>query len=337
MSRLAAGVASRGEIDAVMAELLSRGNAVDAVVAGVFAAAALDASVLLGPVQMLVGGAAAGLRQVDGRVRQAGAGTQRPRGVRLRDADAPALRVGVPLLPAALSSVSALAGTVSLSRTCAPAVELVKSMNKERAEVIRSIGRGGPSAFLADGIADELVVRAGRHAGGLLCREDFEALPQVENARTELLGGRQMARIKWRDDIAPIGARDGTHTEVLAACDDRGIFAIACYEVHTQGLAIEALGLVAPLVAEPVQRHVPWTPPGTPCPSAAPIALIEESGIVSWAAGVARSAAAEVELDQLVGQLETELAPLHLSSGGTGSRLVVGVTQTRTTGRAVRC
>ncbi len=337
MSRLAACVASRGEIDAVMAELLSRGNAVDAVVGGAFAAAALDASVLLGPVQMLVGGAAAGLRQVDGRVRQAGAGTQRPRGVRLRDENAPALRVGVPLLPAALSSMSALAGTLSLSRTCAPAVELVKIVNKERADVIRSLGRGGPNAFLADGIADELVARAGRLAGGLLCREDFDSLPQVEDARTELLGGRQIARIRWADDTMPIGARDGSHTEVLAACDDRGIFAIACYEVHTQGLAIDELGLVAPLVAEPVQRHVPWTPPGTPCPSAAPIALIEESGIVQWAAGVGRCAAGEVELDQLVTQLETELTPLQLASSSSNHRVVIGVTQTRTTGRAVRC
>ncbi len=337
MSRLAACVASRGEIDAVMAELLLRGNAIDAVVGGVFAAAALDASVLLGPVQMLVGGAAAGLRQVDGRVRQAGAGSTRPRGVRLRDENAPALRVGVPLLPAALSAALALGGTVSLTRVSARAIELVKSVNKERAEVIRSLGRGGPRAFLADGIADEMIASAGRLAGGLLCREDFEALPQVETARAELLGGRQMARVRWSDDAMPLGARDASHTEVLAACDDRGIFAIACYEVHPQGLSIEALGLVAPLVAQPLQRHVPWTPPGTPCPAAAPIALIEEGGIVRWAVGVGRSAAAEVELDQLMGQLETELAPSQLASSQSGQRVVVAVAQTRTNGRAVRC
>jgi gamma-glutamyltranspeptidase/glutathione hydrolase len=336
MSRLAAGVASRAEIDAVIAEVLLRGNAVDAVVAGVFAAAALDASVLLGPVQMLIGGAAAGLRQVDGRVRQAGAGSSRPRGVRLRDENAAALRVGVPLLPAALSSALALAGTLSLTRACAPAIELVKSVNKERADVIRTLGRGGPRAFLADGIADELIAVAGRFAGGLLCVDDFEALPQVENAAASRLGGRNVVRLRWRDDAMPIGARDGSQTEVIAACDDRGIFTAACYEVHPQGLPIDALGLVAPLVAQPLQRHVPWTPPGTPCPAAAPCALVEEGGIVRWGVGVGRSAAAEVELDQLMSQLETELTAHDLPRSEPGQRVVVAVTQTRATGRAVR-
>jgi gamma-glutamyltranspeptidase/glutathione hydrolase len=320
-----------------MAEVLLRGNAVDAVVAGVFAAAALEASVLLGPVQMLVGGAAAGLRQVDGRVRQAGAGSPRPRGVRLLDENAVALRVGVPLLPAALSSALAFTGTLSLTRACAPAVELVKSLNKERADVIRTLGRGGPSAFLADGIADELIAVAGRLAGGLLCRDDFQVLPQVEKAAAAALAGRRNAvRVHWRDDPTPSGARDGSHTEVITACDDRGIFAIACYEVHPEGLPVEALGLVVPLVAQPLQRHVPWTPPGTPCPAAAPIALIEEAGVVRWGVGVGRSARAESELDELVGHVDTELGALPVNAGRPGQGVVVGVAQTRTDGRAVR-
>src|SRR5579862_1370370 len=61
-------------------EALSRGNAVDAVVTGVLVAAARSASVLLGPLQALVGGAGAGLLAVDGRVRQPGTGAPRPRG-----------------------------------------------------------------------------------------------------------------------------------------------------------------------------------------------------------------------------------------------------------------
>ena len=68
----AAATATDVEVAKVAASMLPRGNAMDAVVAGVFAAAALDPSVLLGHVQFLVGGAGAGLRAVDGRARQTG-------------------------------------------------------------------------------------------------------------------------------------------------------------------------------------------------------------------------------------------------------------------------
>ena len=75
-----ASVASAPEVEAAAEELLGKGNAVDAVVAGVFAAAAISPGVLLGPVQILVGGAGAGLLAIDGRVRQPGIGAPRPRG-----------------------------------------------------------------------------------------------------------------------------------------------------------------------------------------------------------------------------------------------------------------
>ena len=51
-----AAVASSGEVEAAAEELLRKGNALDAVVAGVFAACALSPGVLLGPVQILIGG-----------------------------------------------------------------------------------------------------------------------------------------------------------------------------------------------------------------------------------------------------------------------------------------
>ena len=61
-----AAVASSPEIEATAEEVLRKGNALDAVVAGVFAAAALAPGVLLGPVQILLGGAGAGFLAIDG-------------------------------------------------------------------------------------------------------------------------------------------------------------------------------------------------------------------------------------------------------------------------------
>ena len=76
--RAAAG--SESHVAQAARDALARGNAVDAVVAGVLMAAAESPGVLLGPVQLLAGGAGAGLIAIDGRVRQPGMGAPRPRG-----------------------------------------------------------------------------------------------------------------------------------------------------------------------------------------------------------------------------------------------------------------
>ena len=72
--------ASDPRVAEAMESLLPKANAVDLVIGGVFAAAALEPSVLLGPVQVLLGGVGSGLRAIDGRTRQPGLGAPRPRG-----------------------------------------------------------------------------------------------------------------------------------------------------------------------------------------------------------------------------------------------------------------
>jgi len=89
-------IASDPEVLAAAEAALVRGNAVDAVAVGVLAAAGLHASVLLGPVQMLIGGAGAGLRAIDGRTRQPGLDNPRPRGFRPED---PIPASGLPAFP----------------------------------------------------------------------------------------------------------------------------------------------------------------------------------------------------------------------------------------------
>src|SRR5580658_713944 len=95
LPRAAACASESHVLDAARAALV-RGHAVDAVVAGVFAAAARSPSVLLGPVQLLVGGAGTGLHAVDGRVQQPGKGLPRPRGFAPGEDVPRAARAGVP-------------------------------------------------------------------------------------------------------------------------------------------------------------------------------------------------------------------------------------------------
>src|SRR5690242_14844382 len=121
-----AAIASSADIEAAAHDVLGKGNAVDAVCAAVFAASAISPGVLLGPVQVLVGGAGAGMLAIDGRVRQPGIGAPRPRGFVDASEVPDAARVGVPWLPAALSAAIATMGTATFNQVLGPAVALAK-------------------------------------------------------------------------------------------------------------------------------------------------------------------------------------------------------------------
>src|SRR5262245_50858028 len=82
--------------DAASDYLLSGGSAIGAVLAGYFAAAGAYAGVLLGPLTVLIGGTGMGARAFDGRLRQPGLGTKRPRGFLPEETIPDAARIGVP-------------------------------------------------------------------------------------------------------------------------------------------------------------------------------------------------------------------------------------------------
>src|SRR5688572_32963231 len=75
--------------------LLSGGSAVGAVLSGFFAASGAYAGVLLAPLSLLVAGVGSGARAFDGRLRQPGRGTKRPRGFKQNEAIPDAARVAV--------------------------------------------------------------------------------------------------------------------------------------------------------------------------------------------------------------------------------------------------
>lgn len=287
-----------GDVEVAGEEVLKKGNAVDAVIAGVFAACATSASVLLGPVQLLVGGGGAGLRAFDGRVRQPGLGAPRPRGF-LPGEDIPgAARVGVPWLPATLAAALATAGTATLAQVMGPAIALAKGTGREAA-LARIAGRG-PRALEERPLSSALLMKAGRTEGGLLTAEDLASpRPEVVVATRVSLAGpppdslraaaaakagenvRVLITLPWAhiEDGAPtlpVGCEDASAATSRAALavDRNGTFAIACWDEAAEGLVIDELDLRAPFAAEPVRRGKTRLRPGDVRPACAPFALV---------------------------------------------------------------
>ena len=291
-------LASDAEVAAVGSASLGRGNAVDAVVAAVFGAAALYSGVLLGPVQMLIGGAGAGLRAVDGRTRQPGLGNPRPRGALSHGSVPAAGRVGVPALPAALLAAVATYGKLSVAAVIGPGLEIARGRSKLRAGVLQRIVQRGPAALADSQLSDELTACAGRLAGGLLSVRDLDELrPElVTAASTRTTGTRELVTVPW----GGAGLREaggatlpGPNVRVVVAVDRNGLVAVACYEVPHEGLTLEAFDLVAPFTAAPVLRGEPRVKPGEPRPAPAPIALGQSAGVLDLAVGVGATFDAE--------------------------------------------
>jgi gamma-glutamyltranspeptidase/glutathione hydrolase len=305
-----AAVASSPEVEVAAEELLRKGNAVDAVVAGAFAACALSPGVLLGPIQILIGGAGVGLRALDGRVRQPGIGAPRPRGFREGEDIPDGARVGVPWLPATLSSAVATAGASTFASVIAPALALAKG--SPRHDVLAKIAARGPRAIEERPLSIELLAVAGRPNGGLLTSDDLSSQrPEVHTASRHVLVGvdaaKQMARtqrgvtsrkagegrgaepdadaprilfaLPWANDedgipTPPVARVPVATTRAVLAVDRFGAFAIACWDEGVDGITIAELGLRAPFFAEPVMRGETRVRPGDARPAAAPMALL---------------------------------------------------------------
>ena len=296
-ARRRAAAGSESHVAEAAREVLARGNAVDAVVAGVLMAAAESPGVLLGPVQLLAGGAGAGLIAIDGRVRQPGLGAPRPRGFLPTEPVPDAATVGVPFLRASLATALASLGAITLLRAAGPALSWARSRAPERADLLEAIARRGAPALAEDRVCGELMAAAGRAARGLLTPEDLGAvLPGVTRCEERALGPSGVLTVPWRD-AAGLDASTG---HVVAAADGRGLVAIACYEAPMDGVPVPALGLVAPRSASPVLRGKARIAPGAARPASAAIALRARKGVVELALGIAATADADSALDAML-------------------------------------
>lgn len=312
-----AAAASETRVALAAREALVRGNAVDAVVAGVLAASAGAPGVLLGPLQVLVAGAGAGLLAVDGRLRQPGMGAARPRGALAGTAIPLQARVAVPALPAALATVLASFGTATLRRLATPAIKAAREMSAERAAVLDAFSRRGAPALADEAISSALLAVAGRAAGGLLTVEDLDAVrPEVTRVGERALRPAGWLRVPWgAEDV------DATHAQVVAATDGHGLVCIACYESPSEGLSIAELGLLAPASAEPVRRGQTRVRPGEPRPAAAPIAVRARKGIADLAVGLAGGG--EAALLTLLAKLDEQPMVAEALAGAPGRAVAV--------------
>ncbi|MBX3230224.1 MAG: hypothetical protein KIT84_24670 [Labilithrix sp.] len=310
-----AAVGPSPEVEAVTNELLGKGNAVDAVIAGVFAACALSPGTLLGPVQLLVGGAGAGLLAVDGRVRQPGLGAPRPRGFQSAEEIPDAARVGVPWLPAAMSVALATMGSATFHAVVAPAVALAKGT--ARADVLARIQSRGQRAFEDKALGGELVYAFGRTNGGLLTPEDLaSAQPDVQKAIRVARGDAGIVTVPWahvedRRLAAPAGEVDVARVRAVAAVDRNATFALACWDEATDGRYLEELGLRAPFFAEPVRRGETRVKPGDVRPAAAPIAMIAGAAPEIAFASYGASDAYDMLAQAIEGYLERRVIDAH--------------------------
>ncbi len=316
-----AAAASETHVALAAREALVRGNAVDAVVAGVLAAVAAAPGVFLGPLQVLVAGGGAGRIAADGRLRQPGLGGPRPRGA-VSGASIPAqARVAVPALPAALATVQASFGTSTLRRLATPAIKAAREVSPARAAVLDAFSRRGAPAMAAQAIATALLAVAGRAAGGLLTADDLGAVrPEVASVAERNLAPAGWLRAPWRGE-----GLAGSHVHVVAAADGHGLVCIACYESPEEGVAIDELGLLAPASAEPVLRGQPRVRPGEPRRSASPIAVRTRKGIADLAVGLAGRG--DDDLLPLLAALDEQPMIAEALTGAPGR--VVAVVRTR--------
>lgn len=279
MAAKSAAIATHAAAQAAATDLLRAGNAVDAVVGAVLAVAAAEASVLLGPLSVLVAGRGAGARAFDGRVRQPGKGAPRPRGFKDGESIPDAARVGAPSLPAALFGAHAAFGSLSMLRVAGAALDASKKT--PRGEVLQAVVTRGPLALSERGIGGELVAVVGRLEGGLLTLDDLGD-PEIgaHAASRASLGGGEVAYAPWAGE-----SMDATHAHVVLAADWHGTIACASFEAPGDGVSVEALGLVAPFGAAPVKRGETRVAPGVPVDAAAPLAVREEAGKATVALG----------------------------------------------------
>ncbi|MGH7282503.1 MAG: hypothetical protein ACRELY_13335 [Polyangiaceae bacterium] len=261
--------------DSVVAEhagaLLTTG-AVEAVIAGALVAAAREASVLFGPLQILIGGAGAGLLAVDGRVRQPGLGAARPRGFREEDEIPDAAYVGAPAFAAAAFAALALSGNDATRATFAPALAAARTLSKSRHELLDRISRNGAFALADSATSSELVAAVGRISGGLLTAKDLaSAKATVEKCVVHTNIDREIACAPWSTAAR---ASSSTIHFVLAA-DARGRVAAASYEVSSDAVPLSAFDLAAPRHASPVLRGKERVRPGDTLPACAPLAIFQ--------------------------------------------------------------
>ena len=291
--RDAAAAASTGAAsDAAHLALSAGGSAIDAIVAGYFAAAGADEGVLLGPCAAIVANVGSGVRVFDGRSLQPGKGAPRPRGFTEDQPVPDAARVAVPRSVTMLFLLHAYGGRSSLSALSRYGAETATDRGaKERAKVIRRVGAAGVIGLRTEGVVEALLNAANSVAGGTLTEADLDsALPGDSDGRALFEGANDcvVTGCPWTEE----GAFDDTTAwtvDTVVAADFWGGVAAITYAHQARAVPLPSVELSAPRVAIPVRRGVTRVTPGAVLKSPAPIAVARFGRELALAFGLAGS------------------------------------------------
>jgi hypothetical protein len=262
--------------------LLAGGSALGAVVAGYFAAAGAHSGVLLSPVTVLAAGPGLGSRAFDGRCRQPGLGTKRPRGFREGDEIPQAARIAMPASITAVLVALAYDEQARVSRLLRAAVKRARDSGADaRAELMERVRAVGAGAVSESSFVRPMLHVGGESAGGVLTATDFRSVSDVDAAASVAeFDGARWAVAPWAPEVPEAVAEEQGSGHAIVAVDVRGLFAALCYRRVRNGITVEELELDAPPLAVPVLRGVTRVAPGMPLASPAPVAVrLDASGL----------------------------------------------------------
>lgn len=335
---------------AARAALEASGSAIDAILAGFFAAAGAQPDVLFAPSIALAAGVGVGTRAFDGRAAQPGRGASRPRGYVDAQSVPAAAHVAVPRSLGMLVLLHGYLGRTRLRELVRAGVAAAESHGaRARATLLGEVGSLGAVVIRARDVERALLAAGGPVAGGALTAEDlFEAIPaEAEAVSSALDDGATALQAPW-----PIGAQ-ARPADAIVACDRWGAIAALAYSrAGDDGVSVPDLEIVLGCDAVPVRRGVPRLAPGTLLPTAAPIALLQRGTFsaavalpgrptldVGGLAALLRGTALEAALEEIRGKAKAENA-VAVSCDERGARAVntvnaAGPTRNATAKRAL--
>jgi gamma-glutamyltranspeptidase/glutathione hydrolase len=257
--------------------LLSGGSALGAVTAGFFAAAGARSGVLMSPVTLLAAGSGIGARAFDGRCRQPGLGTRRPRGFKEDEAIPDAARVAIPASMTAVLVALAYDEQTRVSRVLKTAIRRARDSGAEaRAEVLERLRAVGAGAVSEGAFVRALLHVAGEAAGGLITSTDLRSIGDVDVAAStrEEAGARWLVAPWAMDAPSEPSTLEGLGTgHAICAVDVKGLFVALSFRRVVDGVSIDEVEIEAPRIAIPVLRGVTRVAPGCALPSPAPVAI----------------------------------------------------------------
>lgn len=266
-------------LEAAREATVAGASALRAVLTGYLAAAGMHPGVLLGSVSLLVSSFGA-VRAFDGRLRQPGRASKRPRGFVEGEAIPEAAYLAIPHGAQCL----AVAASYDEDRRNAPMyaagiAHAKKQGALQRAWVLSKLRDGGGPAWSDPALHRPLLHLGGASEGGLVGIGDFAPTADVDFGAVAAPDDTQVRVVPW--GIEPHPVTPGSELHAVVAVDRRATAALLCYEQCITGIEVDELELRAPRAARPVRRGLTRTPPGAALPMPAPLRLVlGEHGLV---------------------------------------------------------